>query len=166
MPIPDFQTTMEPLLEAVKDGQVNKFNSSIEQLKIHFNISEAERQERISSGKQTIIKSRISLARTYFTKTELRDSPGRYLTQIIQCGLDAVAQTEYAVQVKYLQQFPKFKEIHNAKLKTESIEIDSNGLFSVGFIKKVPIECPLMQEQIAQREVNLTGVIKIYQFSN
>lgn len=128
MPIPDFQTTMEPLLEAVKDGQVHKFNSVIEHLKDHFNLTEAERQERISSGKQTIIKNRVSWARTYLTKAGLLDSPGRGLTQITQRGLDALAQTDQPVRVKYLKQFPEFKEFHTAKPKADTAESDVNEL--------------------------------------
>tara|TARA_R110001599_G_scaffold12658_4_gene59106 strand:- start:16027 stop:16941 length:915 start_codon:yes stop_codon:yes gene_type:complete len=128
MPIPDFQATMQPLLVAVKDGEIHKFNSVIEQLKDYFNLSDVERQEKIASGKQTIIKNRISWARTYLTKAGLLESPGRGLTKITPRGLAAIAQTEQPVRVKYLKKFPEFKEFHTAKPKSDSDISNSNEI--------------------------------------
>lgn len=117
MAIPDFQSTMRPLLEAVKDGQVHQFRDVIEVVKAHFQLTPEELQTKISSGKQTVIKNRVSWARTYLTKAGLLDSPGRGLTQITPRGLEALAQTEQPVRVKYLKQFPEFAEFHKAKPK-------------------------------------------------
>lgn len=129
MPIPDFQSTMQPLLAVVADGETHQFREVIEAVRDHFDLTPEEAQQKISSGKQTVIKNRVSWARTYLTKAGLLESPGRGLTKITQRGLDALAQTEHPVRVKYLKQFPEFKEFHTAKPKaaTESPVIDSDN---------------------------------------
>ena len=68
MAIPDFQSTMHPLLTEVKDGQVYQFRDVIERVKGCFQLTDQELQQKLSSGKQTVIKNRISWARTYLTK--------------------------------------------------------------------------------------------------
>lgn len=118
MAIPDFQSTMQPLLTVVNDGQVYQFRDVIERVKDHFQLSDQELQQKLSSGKQTIIKSRVGWARTYLTKAGLLESPGRGLTRITQRGLDALAQTEQPVRVKFLRQFPEFIAFHKAKPKS------------------------------------------------
>lgn len=115
MTIPDFQSTMLPLLKLVEDGEVYQFSDVIEQLKDHFQLAEHEIQKRLPSGKQTVIKNRISWARTYLTKAGLLESPARGLTQITQRGLDALGQTEQPVRTKYLTQFPEFLAFTDAK---------------------------------------------------
>jgi len=117
MPVPDFQTTMRPLLEVLQDGETHVFNEAFEEVCKHFELTEEERQEKISSGKQTVIKNRVSWARTYLTKAGLLSSPGKGQTQITQRGLDALAQTEEPIKVKYLKQFPEFLEFHQPKKK-------------------------------------------------
>lgn len=115
MAIPDFQTLMQPLLEELVDGQVHVFNDVYDGVCSRMSISEADRQVKIASGKQTVIKNRIAWARTYLTKAGLLISPGRGLTQITQRGKEALAQKQQPVRVKYLKQFPEFVEFHSIK---------------------------------------------------
>ena len=130
MTIPDFQTTMQPLLTVVKDGQVHQFRDVIEKVKDHFQLTDEELQQKIPSGKQTLIKNRVSWARTYLTKAGLLESPARGMTQITQRGLDALAQTAQPVRTKYLGQFPEFLAFHSAKSPSTNKAIhhsDDNG---------------------------------------
>ena len=115
MAIPDFQSTMQPLLKAVEDGEIHAFRQAMEQVINHFGMTDEERQQKIASGNQTVINNRISWARIYLAKAGLLEIPGRGLTKITQRGLDALAQAEQPVRVKYLKQFPEFREFHTAK---------------------------------------------------
>ncbi len=65
MPIPDFQSTMRPLLCAVDDGAEVPFQQAFEKVCDHFQLTEEQIQERLPSGTQTIIKNRVSWAKTY-----------------------------------------------------------------------------------------------------
>lgn len=127
MAIPDFQSVMHPLLDAVKDGQVHDFKVVVEQLKAHFNLTPEERQEKIASGKQTVIKNRSAWARTYLTKAGLLESPGRGQTKITPRGLEALAQSEQPVRVRYLKQFPEFADFHAAKPKADTQDNGTSG---------------------------------------
>jgi len=152
MAIPDFQSTMQPLLAAVNDGQVYQFRDVIERVKDCFQLTDQELQQKLSSGKQTVIKNRISWARTYLTKAGLLQSPGRGLTQITQRGLDALAQTEQPVRVKYLRQFPEFIAFHTAK-PTSSDEIPNHVVDNAS--QSTPEE--KLEEASAELNQALTG---------
>ena len=124
MSIPDFQTTMRPLLVSVSDGETHQFRDVIDKLRHEFDMTPEELQQKIPSGKQTVIHNRISWAKSYMTKAGLLDSPARGMTKITQRGLDAIAQTDQPIRNKYLKQFPEFLEFHKAKPKPS---IDANS---------------------------------------
>jgi restriction system protein len=51
---------MRPLLKSTSDGEVHAFNEAFEQVCQHFELSEAERTEKLPSGKQTVIRNRCA----------------------------------------------------------------------------------------------------------
>src|SRR5690606_33310762 len=71
-----------------------------------------ERQMRLPSGKQTIIRNRVGWARTYLKKAGLLSVPTRGSIQITDRGLQALQECPERVDVKYLKQFPEFVEFH------------------------------------------------------
>jgi restriction system protein len=58
--VPDLQSCMRPLLKSTSDGEVHAFNEAFEQVCQHFELSEAERTEKLPSGKQTVIRNRCA----------------------------------------------------------------------------------------------------------
>lgn len=118
--IPDFQSCMRPLLAAVQDGQIHRFNEAFEQVCIHFQLTEDERSEKLPSGKQTIIRNRIAWARTYLNKAGLLTAPGRSQLQITDRGRAALQQEPERINVRFLKQFPEFVEFHTAKPKAST----------------------------------------------
>ena len=109
---------MRPLLSAVKDGNSHPFGEAFEQVCQHFQLTEAERSEKLPSGKQTIIRNRLGWARTYMKKAGLLHSPGRSQLQITKRGLKALAECPDRIDTKYLRQFPEFQEFHGVKQKS------------------------------------------------
>ena len=77
MGIPDYQTIMLPLLNFISDGEEHKSRDVAEHISNEFNLSEDERKELLSSGKQPIIRNRVGWARTYLLKAGLLESPKR-----------------------------------------------------------------------------------------
>jgi restriction endonuclease Mrr len=65
MSIPDFQTIMLPSLELASDGKEHKLSDAIEHLAIHFNLTKAERQELLPSGKQARFDNRVGWSRLH-----------------------------------------------------------------------------------------------------
>ncbi|MGZ7344784.1 winged helix-turn-helix domain-containing protein, partial [Streptococcus pyogenes] len=64
---------MRPLLEVAKaaNGQEIRLRDAINALADYFGLSEEEREEKLPSGKQTVIDSRVGWARTYLSKAGL-----------------------------------------------------------------------------------------------
>ncbi|MGZ7283788.1 winged helix-turn-helix domain-containing protein, partial [Streptococcus pyogenes] len=63
--IPSYQAFMRPLLEVAKaaNGQEIRLRDAINALADYFGLSEEEREEKLPSGKQTVIDSRVGWAR-------------------------------------------------------------------------------------------------------
>lgn len=120
MAIPDFQSCMRPLLQAVSDGQVHEFNEAFEKVCQHFGLTEEERNEKLPSGKQTVIRNRVAWSRTYLKKAGLLTAPGRAKLQITERGQLALTDRPDRVNVAYLKQYPEFVEFHTAKPKDDT----------------------------------------------
>lgn len=122
MAIPDFQSCMRPLLMMVKDGQVHKFNETVERVCRYLELTEEEIREKLPSGKQTYIKNRLAWARTYMNKASLTQAPGRGEIQITARGQQALIDCPERVDVRYLKQYPEFVEFLRVKTKPGSAE--------------------------------------------
>ena len=134
MAIPDFQSVMRPLLQAVSDGKQHSLANVMEAVSKHFQLTDEDLALRLPSGKQTYIKNRIGWARTYLTKAGLLSMPKRATIQITPQGLAALQERPDRVDVRYLRQFPEFVAFHAVRpadqpenahiLSTESIAND------------------------------------------
>ncbi|MBZ2170264.1 restriction endonuclease [Marinobacter sp. F4216] len=117
MAIPDFQSVMRPVLQAVSDGQPRSLADVKEAVKDFFGLSEDERKERLPSGNQTVINNRVGWARTYLNKAGLLSIPERGMVQITERGQSALQQGPERISVAWLKQFPEFHEFHTHKPK-------------------------------------------------
>ncbi len=115
MAIPDYQSSMLPLLEFVADGQEHSLREVIEGLAHKFNLSEFERKELLPSGQQPIFDNRVAWARTYLSKAGLLDSTRRGFFKITPRGREALAKNLSKINVKFLEQFPEFIEFRTKK---------------------------------------------------
>lgn len=123
MAIPDFQSVMRPVLEAVSDGQTRSLSDVREFVKDAFQLSEEARKERLPSGNQTVINNRVGWARTYLNKAGLLTIPERGMVQITQRGVEALKSGPDKISVAWLKQFPEFHEFHTHKSKVETADI-------------------------------------------
>jgi restriction system protein len=115
MAIPDFQTVMRPVLQAVGDGETRSLAEVREIVKDTFGLTDEERRERLPSGTQTVINNRAGWARTYLNKAGLLTIPQRGMVQITERGLDVLENGPEHISVAWLKQFPEFKKFHTQK---------------------------------------------------
>ncbi|OGT69966.1 MAG: restriction endonuclease [Gammaproteobacteria bacterium RIFCSPLOWO2_02_FULL_57_10] len=115
MAIPDFQSCMRPLLVAIADGEPTPTSEAFERVTVFFKLSDDERDERLPSGKQTVIRNRVAWANTYLKKALLINATDRGVIQITDRGRDALIECPKRIDVKYLKRFPEFAEFHQAK---------------------------------------------------
>ncbi|HAS8441805.1 restriction endonuclease [Vibrio vulnificus] len=108
--IPNYQVFMRPFLDVVNaaGGEEVKLRDVINQLADKFELSEAEREERLPSGKQTVLDNRIGWARTYLTKAGMLEVTRRAHFVITERGLNAISNPHTVIDNQYLKQFDEF----------------------------------------------------------
>jgi restriction system protein len=69
--IPDYQSLMVPVLKLAGDGVEHRMSDVVDRLAIQLNLSDAEREELLPSGKQPIFNNRVHWAKTYLAQAKL-----------------------------------------------------------------------------------------------
>lgn len=136
MSIPDFQSVMRPVLEAVRDGVAIPLSVLRESIADVFQLTEDERKERLPSGHQTVINNRVGWARTYLNKAGLLTIPSKGMVQITARGREALANGPERITVAWLKQFPEFADFHTAKPQS----VDVLGVLEVEAAETTPDE--------------------------
>jgi len=126
--IPDYQTVMLPLLRFAADKQEHSTREAIEELANHFGLTNDERKELLPSGSQATFDNRVGWARTYMRKAGLLEAPRRGYFKITNRGLEALATNPEAINVKFLEQYPEFREFRvRSTTKREPNKVGTNG---------------------------------------
>lgn len=110
MPIPDFQTTMLPLLTFTSDNREHSLRETIENLAFHFTLTPEERQELLPSGTQAIFDNRVGWAKMHLLKAGLLESPRRSIFKITARGLQVLTENILQLNMNYLRRFPEYNE--------------------------------------------------------
>lgn len=127
MSIPDYETLMLPVLEALRDGQEHFLRDVASHVAERFGLTDDERQRLLPSGQQTIIANRVSWARTYLKKSGLVVSTGRGRVQITDAGKHALAEKPAKIDSHFLEQYPSYIEFKQTR-RTQSGEDQADGL--------------------------------------
>jgi restriction system protein len=77
MSIPDFQTIMLPLLEALADGKSHTIRDVTQSLALRFKLSEEEKEQLLPSGQQGVFSNRVAWAKTDLKMAGLIENPTR-----------------------------------------------------------------------------------------
>ena len=129
MAIPDYQTIMLPLLKLVKQHGDISLSKATAIIADQFNLTEQERRQVLSSGKQAVINSRVSWANTYLKKAGLLFSPQRGILSLTERGESVLSQEPESINVEYLRQFPDFVAFKNAiHSKPQPTHVDNKNL--------------------------------------
>jgi restriction system protein len=104
--IPDYETLMLPVLkEAASSGEL-AIRDCTSRLADEFNLTDAERQELLPSGKQTTFANRVHWARTYLAKAGLLEATRRAHFRITERGRATLARGPQRIDNKLLLEFP------------------------------------------------------------
>lgn len=110
MTVPTYDKCMLPLLQLSSDGLEHHIRDAIQELADYFHLSEADRSERIPSGKKYTFDDRVQWANTYLKKAGLLRSVRRAIFQITECGQKVLATDPPYIDRVFLMQFPGFVE--------------------------------------------------------
>lgn len=108
MAVPDFQTLMLPLLEALADGRERLVREVTASLADRFKLTDEERQEKLPSGEQTVVSNRVAWAKTHLKSAGLIDNPTRGRVKLSELGRQVLAQKPQAVNCRFLKQYPPY----------------------------------------------------------
>jgi|CXWL01.1.fsa_nt_gi restriction system protein len=133
MAIPDFQTLMRPVLEEVLQSQPTPIPPLFDTISNKFKLSDEERSQTLNSNSTIyIIGNRIQWAVSYLYKAGLLDRPSRGVYAVSELGKQALKTHTDKINIKTLEQYPKFFEWRNKEKKQSDnglnieIEVDSN----------------------------------------
>lgn len=119
MSVPDYQTLMLPLLQAIHDGHDHTNAELIDTLAADFDLSDQDRSELLPSGQQFRFDNRVTWARSYLKQAGLLENTGRGKFRITERGLQVLASKPPYINQAYLEQFPEFIEFKNRSNKTQ-----------------------------------------------
>ncbi len=122
--IPDFQSTMLPILNSLKDNSIREVKELQEMMLSYFQISDDERKITIPSGTQSLFYNRVAWALAHLKRAELLSSPERGKYQITSNGLKVIQNPPEKITAKYLKSFPSY--VHAKTQQNESIIIDDD----------------------------------------
>lgn len=112
--IPDYQTLMLPVLDACKDGDVTT-STVIDSLGTQFDLTDAEMNELLPSGKQTVFSNRVHWAKSYLKQAGLVKYTKRGSFRITDKGKDVLTSKPQRIDNKFLEQFKTFQEFRTRK---------------------------------------------------
>ncbi|AWN22951.1 restriction endonuclease [Deinococcus irradiatisoli] len=114
MAVPDYQTLMRPLLEAMQDGQPHLVRELTEQIAQHFQLTERDRQELLPSGRQTTYANRVGWAKTYLAKAQAVETVGRGSIRITERGRELLRRVPGRIVQSDLLIYPEFQSFKEA----------------------------------------------------
>lgn len=125
MAVPDFQTLMFPMLKLIgQRGPINVRDVK-ESLANELGLSDADRQEMLSSGVQPKFDNRIGWARTHLKYAGLIEYPSRGVYCITERGNTVLKSGITKIDNTYLNQFPGFAEFRKGRgEKEQTVELN------------------------------------------
>jgi len=118
---------MLPLLRFAADGKEHALKEAVAALTVEFQLTDAEKNEYLPSGQQTVFQNRVGWARTYMKKAELLASPRRGYLAITDRGQSVIAEKPAAIDVDFLERFPEFVEFKALRHQKEELPADGSG---------------------------------------
>jgi restriction system protein len=110
MAVPDYQSLMLPLLEALADGRDHDVKELRDSIARRLGLTDQDREELQPSGKQSTYDNRLGWAKTYLDKAGLVLSARRGVYHITSEGRDVLKSKPSRVDVAFLSRFPGFEE--------------------------------------------------------
>ena len=106
--IPDYETLMLSVLKIAGDGQEHRVSDVVERLARDFQLTEAQRQQLLPSGRQTTFANRVHWAKTYLGQAGLLEATRRAHFRITDRGRKVLTESPSHLNNGYLSQFAEF----------------------------------------------------------
>lgn len=104
MAVPDFQSMMLPLLEAIADGAEHSNSAVYDSVARQMKVAAEDLQLMHSGGEQTVFYNRVAWGKTYLKKGGLLKSPKRGTIQITESGQRVLKNKPAKIDIRFLKQ--------------------------------------------------------------
>lgn len=111
--IPDFQSLMRPLLEALSDGSVRRTRDLVDAMSDRFGLTEEEREAMLPSGRQRLMHNRVGWSITHLFQAGLLERPARGHIAITDSGREVLAAHPDRVDMSVLYGFESYREFRS-----------------------------------------------------
>jgi len=118
VPIPTFQQLMLPLLAFASDGNKHTLVEAVPHLADHFELTEAERNERIRSG-QKKISHRAGWAKFNLKRAGLLEDVQHGIFRITEAGTGLLGENPPTIDNAVLMRFPAYVEFRGGPMMNE-----------------------------------------------
>lgn len=119
MGVPDFHSLMRPLLRISGDGKEHSLAEARAVLAGPFNLSQAELEEPLPSGRQSRFANRVAWAKVYLEQGGLLVSPRRAHFAISDRGREVLKAPPGRIDIKFLEQYSEFIAFRRPKAAGE-----------------------------------------------
>jgi restriction system protein len=120
MAIPDFQALMLPLLRSAASGAECSMQDARTTLADQVGLTADDRQELLPSGQQTRFSNRVAWAKIHLERAGLLEKTRRGHFIISERGRQVLNSPPERIDIRYLQQFPGFKEFRQRTAESPS----------------------------------------------
>jgi len=100
---------MLPLLRIAADHKEHSLAEARDALASHFSLTDAEREERLPSGRQFRFSNRVAWAKVYLQQAGLVQSSRRGYFALTERGGDVLTQPPERIDIKFLSQYSQFQ---------------------------------------------------------
>lgn len=122
MTVPVFQDLTLPVLRASANGDI-AMRDVVEKLREELRLSDEDASELLPSGRQTRFANRVHWAKAYLGMADLIASTGRGRFTITAEGKKVLAQSPTRIDIKFLEQFPTFRDRRAGAGRDDSEEV-------------------------------------------
>ncbi len=126
MAIPNYQVFMLPMLKILRKHEKIKSSELIRLMGDWFNLSENEKEEMLSSGRTTVLRTRVHWAKVYLKQAGLVRYPERGYVALTPKGKEVLDSNPESINNDYLKQFSEFTEFLNRSKTNQEQEDNFN----------------------------------------
>jgi restriction system protein len=124
MSVPDFQTLMLPVLQAVSSAETVTSADLRHRVSAALSLSSDDLAEMLPSGRQTTFANRVAWANIFLQRAMLIEPVKRGVYRATARGTAVLRTSPPRIDMKFLEQFPEYQEWRHINRTTTS---DTNG---------------------------------------
>jgi restriction system protein len=142
MPIPSYEQAMLPVLRLLAESSPRPRRDIAAAVADVFNLTDAERQQLLPSGKFPIILSRVGWALSYMKQACLVETVKRGIYQITDRGKQVLADSPAGIDSEYLERFPEFRDFQARTRESTTVDLKPAEASSGTPISPPPVQSP------------------------